>query len=241
MVSVSASVNLPLHHKVQKFSSGTSLPRWSRKKGRKTVVVWWWWCSIVTWRGGPGGIEAWSLGLLLPSVPWHCWLTCKNPSPIWPIMCLVGCYVLLSDSVECCFCCWTSSVKALSGTDERCQSWSGDLWGHRLDVVYVGPPPWVLSHCLVTKLYAVSECRRHREWDWHSIGRNDHLPVLWDLRQRAGGRRWCRHSSLLDIIPFTGQFHFYVYNCTCCMHLADGNPHTAPCCGHRQHIYEDAL
>ena len=38
MVSVSASVNLPLHHKVQKFSSGTGLPGWSRKKGRKTVV-----------------------------------------------------------------------------------------------------------------------------------------------------------------------------------------------------------
>ena len=39
MVGVSASVNLPLHHKVQKFSSGTGLPGWSRKKGRKTVVV----------------------------------------------------------------------------------------------------------------------------------------------------------------------------------------------------------
>ena len=29
----------------------------------------------------------------LPSVLWHCWLghlTRKNPSPIWPIMCLVG-------------------------------------------------------------------------------------------------------------------------------------------------------
>jgi len=30
---MSASVNLPLHHKVQKFSSGTSSPGWSRKKG----------------------------------------------------------------------------------------------------------------------------------------------------------------------------------------------------------------
>ena len=39
MVSVSASINLPLHHKVQKFSSGTGSPGWSRKKGRKTVVV----------------------------------------------------------------------------------------------------------------------------------------------------------------------------------------------------------
>jgi len=39
MVSVSASVNLPLHHKVHMFSSGTGSPGWSRKKGRKTVVV----------------------------------------------------------------------------------------------------------------------------------------------------------------------------------------------------------
>jgi len=39
IVSVSASVNLPLHHKVQKFSSGTGSPGWSRKKGRKIVVV----------------------------------------------------------------------------------------------------------------------------------------------------------------------------------------------------------
>ena len=39
IVGVSASVKLPLHHKVQKFSFGTGSPRWSRKKGRKTVVV----------------------------------------------------------------------------------------------------------------------------------------------------------------------------------------------------------
>ena len=44
MVGVSASVNLPLHHKVQKFSSGTSLPEWSQKKAIK-----WLWC-------GAGGI-----------------------------------------------------------------------------------------------------------------------------------------------------------------------------------------
>ena len=41
MVRVSASVNLPLHHKVQKFSYGTGSPGWSREEGRKTVVVWW--------------------------------------------------------------------------------------------------------------------------------------------------------------------------------------------------------
>ena len=39
MVGVSASVNLPLHHKVPKLSSGTGSPGWSWKKGRKTVVV----------------------------------------------------------------------------------------------------------------------------------------------------------------------------------------------------------
>jgi len=42
---VSASVNLPLHHEVQKSSSGTGSSGWSWKKGRKTVVVWWWWAS----------------------------------------------------------------------------------------------------------------------------------------------------------------------------------------------------
>jgi len=39
MIGVSASVNLPLYHKVQKFSSGTGSPGLSRKKGRKMVVV----------------------------------------------------------------------------------------------------------------------------------------------------------------------------------------------------------
>jgi len=37
MVSVSVSVNLPLHHKVQKFSSGTGSPGWCQKKDHKTV------------------------------------------------------------------------------------------------------------------------------------------------------------------------------------------------------------
>jgi len=40
-------------------------------------------CSVVTWWGEPGGIEAWSLGPSLPSVLWHGWLghlTHKTPS-----------------------------------------------------------------------------------------------------------------------------------------------------------------
>jgi len=48
MVGVSAPVNLPLQHKVQKFSSGTGSARWSPKKGRKMVVVWWWWWSGIS-------------------------------------------------------------------------------------------------------------------------------------------------------------------------------------------------
>jgi len=39
MIDVSVSVNLPLNHKVQKFSSGIGSPGCSRKEGRKTVVV----------------------------------------------------------------------------------------------------------------------------------------------------------------------------------------------------------
>ena len=45
-----------------------------------STVGWTWWdWSLILWT-------------YLPSVLWHCWLghlTCKNPSPIWP-MCLVG-------------------------------------------------------------------------------------------------------------------------------------------------------
>jgi len=44
-----------------------------------------------------GGVDLMELKPILrtylPSVHWHCWLghlTYKNPSPIWPIMCLVG-------------------------------------------------------------------------------------------------------------------------------------------------------
>jgi len=39
MIGVSASFSLPMHHKVQKFSSGTGSHGWSRKKGRGCVCV----------------------------------------------------------------------------------------------------------------------------------------------------------------------------------------------------------
>jgi len=42
MVDVSASVNLPLHHKVHNFSSGTGSLRWSRKRAIKRL-----WCGVV--------------------------------------------------------------------------------------------------------------------------------------------------------------------------------------------------
>jgi len=66
MVGVSASVNLPLHHKVQKFSSGTGSPGWSRKKGRKMVVV---------------VVLAHSVGCHLNSKVWNSFL-----SPLGPIL-----------------------------------------------------------------------------------------------------------------------------------------------------------
>ena len=43
MVSVSASVNLPLHHKVQKFSSFTAHPG---DPGKRAVKQLWWWCGV---------------------------------------------------------------------------------------------------------------------------------------------------------------------------------------------------
>ena len=46
MVCVSAFVNLPLHHKVQMFSSGTGSGGWSQKKGCKSVVVVVWLSSL---------------------------------------------------------------------------------------------------------------------------------------------------------------------------------------------------
>ena len=41
MVGVSASANLALHHKVQKFSSGTGSPGWSQKRAVKRL-----WCGV---------------------------------------------------------------------------------------------------------------------------------------------------------------------------------------------------
>jgi len=43
MVNVFASVNLPLHHKVQNFSSGTGSPG---GPGKSTVKRLWWWCGF---------------------------------------------------------------------------------------------------------------------------------------------------------------------------------------------------
>jgi len=46
MVGVSASVDLPLHHKVQKFFFWHRLTRVVPQKGRETVVVWWLWFMV---------------------------------------------------------------------------------------------------------------------------------------------------------------------------------------------------
>jgi len=73
MVSVSASVDLPLHHKVQKFSSGTGWPGWSWKQGCETTVVIWCWLLVCRWwrwgsvrLNGPGFVGSWVYG-------WRSW------------------------------------------------------------------------------------------------------------------------------------------------------------------------
>jgi len=40
VIDLVSEFNLPLHRKVQKFSSATGSPGWSREKGHKIVVVW---------------------------------------------------------------------------------------------------------------------------------------------------------------------------------------------------------
>ena len=50
-------------------------------------------CTIVSTVGWTWWDWSVILRTYLPSVLWHCWLghlTRKNPSPIWPIMCLMG-------------------------------------------------------------------------------------------------------------------------------------------------------
>jgi len=105
MVCVSSSVNLPLHRKVQKFSSGTGSPGWSRKKGRKTAVL----CGVIRilvsencHRGSnallcsPAGalqkvedslwfsvVGVCILGFIQCFDNWQCWLGEKRD--IWPI------------------------------------------------------------------------------------------------------------------------------------------------------------
>jgi len=93
MVGVSASVNLPLHHKVQKFSSGTGSTGWSRKKGRKTDVVWWWlqyWCeSIFTYRMQSGWDDQYCLFVctheVYPDLLWH-WSCSMNNAPTYSFL-----------------------------------------------------------------------------------------------------------------------------------------------------------
>ena len=77
MVSVSASVNLPLHHKVQKFSSGTGSSGWSWKRPVKWLCV-----SVSNWRK----LKRW-----LQAVAWWkgSWSCCSS-SPT-----LVSAFILL--------------------------------------------------------------------------------------------------------------------------------------------------
>jgi len=68
--SVSASVNLPLHHKDQKFSSGTGSPGWFQKKGHKMVmcVCFLMNCEVLVW------LSVWSEVQIICT--WSSWCHC---------------------------------------------------------------------------------------------------------------------------------------------------------------------
>jgi len=84
MVGVSSSVNLPLHHKLLNFSSGTGSPGWSWKKDHKTVVVVW--LKQSEWQCGCGnGSVAMVDSRASYTVPW---LWCYNDSN--EIQCVVS-------------------------------------------------------------------------------------------------------------------------------------------------------
>ena len=76
MVGVSASANLPLHHKVQKFSSGTGSTRWSWKMGNKTVGV-----VVVVYCGQMAGQIKMPLGMEVCFGPGHIVLD-GDPAPL---------------------------------------------------------------------------------------------------------------------------------------------------------------
>ena len=72
----------------------------------------------------------------LPSVLWHCWLghlTCKNPSPIWPIMCWrdvsFEIWELFTADMYVCVCMW--------------RSWAVTV----IVICHCGDFPSVLWHC----------------------------------------------------------------------------------------------
>jgi len=60
-------VILPITIKVQKLSSGTGSPGWSRKTGRKMVVVW---CNV------------WTFLKWITLLSVHCWISCSDCKPV---------------------------------------------------------------------------------------------------------------------------------------------------------------
>jgi len=87
MVSVSASVNLPLHHKVQEFYSGTDSPRWSWKRAVKRL---WWFLA-----------ELWTTPRLF--IAWLCPVDCMVDihwqalcAWSWVLMCVCLCRIMSS-------------------------------------------------------------------------------------------------------------------------------------------------
>ena len=72
-------------------SSRLGLSHWDAYAMHRGCCLELYYCNMVEWSWWDSSLI--SKTIWFPSVLWHCWfghMTRKNPSPIWPIMCLVG-------------------------------------------------------------------------------------------------------------------------------------------------------
>jgi len=72
IVVVSASVNLPLHHKVQKFSSGTGSPRWPEEMAEEQLR-----CGVVE-DFDTAKLHTAFMPLLTATSTFRLWRRCQN-------------------------------------------------------------------------------------------------------------------------------------------------------------------
>ena len=138
------------------------------------------------WWGGPGGIEAWSLGPLLPSAFWHCslgHLTHKNPSPIWSIMCLVGRSTLLNQSIN---------YKCII------RIWAFNVW---LSCSWLLCQAMYCDQCVCVSILRISKSKLHKICRAFNHGRG--LVLLWRqcstlcTARSVDAHNWCDRGNAM--------------------------------------------